>query len=143
MYQINRSVLLPYSAAQMFDLVAQVDQYPEFMPWCGGATIHEQSEQGMIASVMIKFAGLSKSFTTQNKHDYPRRIDMQLVDGPFSYLQGTWEFIPLAEDSCKVQFSLEYAFNNTLIEKLIGPVFNNIANTFIDSFTKRAARVYG
>lgn len=142
MQTVKRSVLVPYSAAQMFDLVAAVDKYPEFMPWCGGAQIKEQNEQSMLASVTISFAKITQTFTTRNTHDYPHKIQLQLVDGPFSALHGTWEFIALDETACKVVFSLDYDFNSKALALLIGPVFNRIANSFIDSFTQRANAIY-
>jgi len=143
MHTVKRSVLVPYSAAQMFDLVAAVDQYPQFMPWCGGARILEHTESGMRASITISFAGVRQAFTTHNTHDYPNSIRLALVDGPFSALEGLWEFQPLAEDACKVVFTLDYAFSNGLLERVVGPVFNRIATGFIDAFTQRADQVYG
>jgi len=143
MHKVQRSVLVPHSAAQMFDLVADVEKYPEFMPWCGGAEVRSRDEHGMLASVTISLAGLRQRFTTRNTHDYPRRIDLELVDGPFSALVGHWEFQALADDACKVLFTLEYAFSSRTLEALVGPVFNRIASSFIDSFTKRAQACYG
>lgn len=143
MHSVERSVLVPYSAAQMFDLVAGVDKYPEFMPWCGGSEIAERTEHGMRASVTIALAGLRQTFTTRNTHTYPTRIELELLDGPFSELHGAWEFIALSDDACKVVFTLRYAFSGWALEKLVGPVFNRIANSFIDSFTKRADACYG
>jgi len=127
----------------MFDLVAAVDKYPEFMPWCGGAVIQERSEEGMQAAITISFAGIKQTFSTRNTHDYPHRITFNLVDGPFSALKGNWEFIELAEDACKVVYTMEYAFSNRALEMVVGPVFNRIATSFIDSFTQRAQACYG
>ncbi|SAI71134.1 cyclase [Bordetella ansorpii] len=143
MHTVQRSVLVPYSAAQMFDLVADVEKYPEFMPWCGGTEVQSRDEHGMQASIMISLAGLKQRFTTRNTHDYPHRINLELVDGPFSRLVGNWQFQPLADDACKVLFTLEYAFSNRALEMVVGPVFNRIATSFIDSFTKRAQTKYG
>jgi len=143
MHSIERSVLVPFSDKQMFDLVAGVDKYPEFMPWCGGSQIHSQDESGMRASITIALGGLRQTFTTENQHEYPRLIELNLVDGPFSMLQGRWEFLPLAEDACKVKFSLKYEFSSKTLEKLVGPIFNRIATSFIDSFTSRAEACYG
>lgn len=143
MHSIERSVLVPFSAAQMFDLVANVDKYPEFMPWCGGSEVHEADENGMRASVTIAFAGLRQTFTTQNTHDFPNSIKLELVDGPFSSLRGEWLFIPLGDDACKVEFYLKYDFSSRTLEKLVGPIFNRIATSFIDSFTQRAEACYG
>lgn len=143
MHTVQRSVLVPYSAGQMFDLVADVDKYPEFMPWCGGTEVQKRDEHGMQASILISFAGLKQRFTTRNRHDYPTRIDLELVDGPFSSLVGHWQFQALAEDACKVVFTLDYAFSSRALEAVVGPVFNRIASSFIDSFTKRAQSKYG
>lgn len=143
MHTVKRSVLVPHSADKMFDLVADVEKYPEFMPWCGGGTVHERDAHGMRASVTIHFAGIRQTFTTRNTHDYPNRITMELVDGPFSALTGCWEFLPLSADACKVLYTMEYAFSNRALETLVGPVFNRIASSFIDSFTQRAQDRYG
>jgi len=98
MHSIQRSVLVPYRCEQMFDLVADVARYPEFMPWCGGTDVQWQNEHGMQATVQIRFAGIRQSFTTRNDHSYPHRIVFHLVDGPFSSLTGDWDFQALGED---------------------------------------------
>lgn len=143
MHKVQRSVLVPYSAAQMFDLVAKVEDYPKFMPWCGGTEVHERDENGIRASVVIQFAGLRQRFTTRNTHHYPDRIRLDLVDGPFSMLEGVWEFNALADDACKVVFTMQYQFSSRTLETLVGPVFNRIATSFIDAFTQRAEACYG
>lgn len=143
MHTVQRSVLVPYTCAQMFDLVADVDKYPQFMPWCGGATVQSHDEHGMQASITISFAGIRQSFTTRNEHDYPRQITFNLVDGPFSALTGKWDFIELSPDACKVVYTMQYAFSNRALERVVGPVFNRIASSFIDSFTQRAQACYG
>jgi ribosome-associated toxin RatA of RatAB toxin-antitoxin module len=127
----------------MFELVASVEKYPEFMPWCGGAEVRSRDEHGMQASITISFAGIKQRFTTRNTHNFPDSIDLELVDGPFSTLVGRWQFQALAADACKVLFTMEYEFSNRALETLVGPVFNRIATSFIDSFTKRAQAVYG
>jgi ribosome-associated toxin RatA of RatAB toxin-antitoxin module len=127
----------------MFELVAQVEKYPEFMPWCGGAVVSQRDEHGMQASITIALAGLRQTFTTRNRHDYPTKIELELVEGPFSELTGEWSFLPLAHDACKVLFTLKYAFSSRTLETLVGPIFNRIASSFIDSFTQRAQVVYG
>lgn len=127
----------------MFDLVADVEKYPEFMPWCGGASVLSRDDHGMKASIVISFAGIRQTFTTRNEHDYPRSITLQLVEGPFSTLTGTWEFQALAEDACKVIYTMTYAFSSRTLAAVVGPVFNRIATSFIDSFTQRAQATYG
>jgi len=142
MHTVQRSVLVPYSRAQMFDLVADVEHYPQFMPWCGGAQVHNRNEDGMQASITIQFAGVRQTFTTRNTHHYPERITVALVNGPFSHLTGQWAFQELAADACKVVYTMEYAFSNRALEMVVGPVFNRIASSFIDSFTQRAQACY-
>ena len=143
MHSVERSILVPHSASQMFDLVADVEKYPQFMPWCGGASVSTRDETGMQASITISLAGIKQTFTTRNTHQYPSCIELELVDGPFSALKGRWEFIPLSEDACKVLFTLNYAFSNRALETMVGPIFNRIATSFIDSFTQRAQVCYG
>lgn len=143
MHTVQRSVIVPHSCAQMFDLVADVRKYPDFMPWCGGATVLSRDDGGMEASIIISFAGLKQAFTTRNRHQYPKLITLELVDGPFSALTGRWEFQALGADGCKILYTMEYAFSNRMLEKVVGPVFNRIASSFIDSFTQRAQACYG
>lgn len=143
MHSVERSVLVPHSSAQMFDLVADVEKYPQFMPWCGGSTVSKRDESGMQASITIALAGIKQTFTTRNTHSYPQKIDLELVDGPFSMLKGEWQFISLSEDACKVVFTLQYEFSSRTLETLVGPIFNRIASSFIDSFTQRALTCYG
>lgn len=142
MHTVERSVIVPYTPAQMFDLVSDVAKYPEFMPWCGGAEVLSESESGMTASIMIRIARISQSFTTRNTHDYPNRIHLELVDGPFSNLTGDWKFSPLGEDGCKIDFVMQYRFSSRALEVVVGPIFNRIATSFIDSFTERANELY-
>lgn len=142
MHVVERSVLVPYSAAQMFDLIADVEKYPAFMPWCGGASVSERFPAGMRASITIAFGGLKQTFTTQNTHTYPSNIKLSLVDGPFSSLTGNWSFVELEAMACKVSFTLNYEFSSRALGTVIGPVFNRIAASFIDSFTKRAEEIY-
>ncbi|MGA0571180.1 type II toxin-antitoxin system RatA family toxin [Variovorax sp. VNK109] len=147
MKTVQKSVLIWYSAQEMFALVAAVDQYPEFLPWCDRAAILEQDEQGMTAEVGISISGIRQSFTTRNTHTPGERIDMKLVKGPFSQLNGQWRFVPVAGDpgqrACKVEFQLDYGFDNRALAALVGPVFDKIAGTLVDAFVKRAEQVYG
>lgn len=142
MHTVERSVIVPYTPAQMFDLVSNVAKYPEFMPWCGGAEVLEENDSGMTASIMIRIARISQSFTTKNTHDYPNHIHLELVDGPFSNLTGDWKFAPLGEDGCKIDFVMRYEFSSRALEVVVGPIFNRIATSFIDSFTQRANELY-
>ena len=143
MTQIAKSVLLPYSAARMFDLVAAVADYPKFMPWCSGARQAKAGKDKVRATVDIDFHGVKSSFTTLNTNHAPKSIDMQFDDGPFTALDGGWRFTELAADACKVEFSLNYEFAGGMLGKLVAPVFDMIAGSFIDAFAKRAEDLYG
>jgi ribosome-associated toxin RatA of RatAB toxin-antitoxin module len=142
-HRVVKSILVPYSTAEIFDLVNAVERYPEFMPWCGGTTVKERTDAAVTASIVIDFLGIRQTFTTRNTNDRPKRIDVALVDGPFQSLVGHWLFQPLREDACKVVFELDYAFKSKPLEAVVGPVFNRIANSFVEAFAKRAATVYG
>ena len=140
---VHKSVFLGYSAEQMFDLVAQVEDYPKFLPWCGGVNVLERTDDTLVACLAIHFHGVRQSFTTRNHNMRPTQMKMKLVDGPFKVMDGTWTFKALRADACKVEFDLHYEFSSILLEQLIGPVFGMIANSMVDSFCKRAETVYG
>jgi ribosome-associated toxin RatA of RatAB toxin-antitoxin module len=143
MQSVHRSVLVPYSAQQMFDLVNDVEHYCEFLPWCGGSEVLEARPNGKTARIDIVFKGVKTHFTTDNVNDPGKSITVNLRDGPFRTLNGEWVFKALAPDACKVEFTLTYEFKTQLLETLVGPVFNHIAHSFIDAFVKRAQARYG
>ena len=146
MKTVHKSVLIWYSAAEMFALVIDIPSYPEFLPWCDQASVVEQTADGMTAKVGISLAGLSQSFTTRNAHEKDRKVSLELVDGPFSKLDGYWDFTPVGkggERACKVEFHLRYDFDNAALAALVGPVFDKIAGSLVDAFVKRAGQVYG
>ena len=140
---VHKSVFLGYSAQQMFDLVANIDDYPKFLPWCSGVEIRERRDNVVVASIGINYHGVKQSFTTSNENTAPTTIKMKLVDGPFKCLDGVWTFKALREDACKIELDMRYEFSGTLLDKLVGPVFGMIANSMVDSFCKRADTVYG
>jgi ribosome-associated toxin RatA of RatAB toxin-antitoxin module len=139
---VEKSVLLPYSAEQMFVLVDNVADYPQFLPWCGGANSQPITENTVHATVHINYHQIKQSFTTENVRQVPRSIVMTLQDGPFKQLDGHWLFTELSPTACKIEFKLHYEFSSKLLEKLVGPVFHYIANSFVDAFTRRAGQVY-
>ncbi len=139
---VEKSVLVAHSAEQMFNLVDCVENYPEFLPWCGGASVAEKEAGKVHATVCINYHNIKQSFTTENVRTPPFQIDMTLQDGPFRQLDGCWRFIPLNDSACKIEFSLNYEFSSKLLEKLVGPVFHYIANSFVDAFIYRAEKVY-
>jgi ribosome-associated toxin RatA of RatAB toxin-antitoxin module len=143
MASVNKSVLVPYSAAQMFDLVERVEDYPAFLRWCGGTKRLEQNADRVLVRIDINYHGVRAHFTTANHNQAPDRIVIELRDGPFRRLDGTWSFRPLAADACKVELELSYEFATLALERLIGPVFDHIAESFIDAFVRRAEDVHG
>ncbi len=142
MATVEKTVLVAHSAEQMFDLVDRVEDYPAFLPWCGGASVSDSFENNVSATVHINYHHIRQSFTTRNMRMPPHRIDMNLQDGPFRHLDGSWRFIPLSESACKIEFHLHYEFSSKILEKLVGPVFHMIANSFVDAFIQRADKVY-
>lgn len=140
---VHKSVLLPYSAEQMFALVDRIEDYPKFLPWCGGADVRKREGDKVVASLSINYHGIKQTFATENTNRPPHEIVMTLLEGPFKHLHGTWRFKPLRADACKIEFDLQYEFSSRLLEGIIGPVFSMIANSFVDSFSKRAEVMYG
>jgi len=142
MASVHKSVLVPYSAGQMFALVERVEDYPAFLPWCEGAQTLERNTDRALVRIDINYHGVRAHFTTANHNQAPDRIVIELRDGPFRRLDGTWSFRALDASACKVEFDLGYEFASGALEKLIGPVFNHIAESFIDAFVRRAESVY-
>lgn len=146
MKSVHKSVLIWYSAPEMYALVTDVASYPEFLPWCDRARVLEQGEGGMTAEVGIAFKGVRQSFTTRNEHVPGREVRLHLVRGPFSTLEGTWKFQPVGEGgqrACRVDLVLDYGFSSTMLATVVGPVFDRIAGSLVDAFVKRAEQVYG
>ena len=143
MASVNKSVLVPYGARQMFHLVERVEDYPLFLPWCAGARELERQDTCALVRIDINYHGARTHFTTANRNQPPERIVMELRDGPFRRLDGTWTFRALAEAACKVELELAYEFRTHPLEKLVGPVFAHIAANFVEAFVKRAEGVYG
>jgi ribosome-associated toxin RatA of RatAB toxin-antitoxin module len=144
MKHVKKSVLLWYAPAEMYALVTDVEHYPEFLPWCNQAEVLERRADGITARVGMSISGIRQAFTTRNTHVPDEQVHMELVDGPFSRLDGVWRFLPLPKpQTCKVEFELNYAFSSRALELVVSPVFDHIANTFVDRFVKRAEAVYG
>jgi ribosome-associated toxin RatA of RatAB toxin-antitoxin module len=135
---VEKSVLLSFSAEQMFVLVDNVADYPKFLPWCGGTSVTVIDDSKIRATVDINYHHVKQSFTTENVRQVPQRIDIALINGPFKRLDGSWHFIALSPSACKIEFRLNYEFSNKLLEKVVGPVFHYIASTFVEAFIKRA-----
>jgi ribosome-associated toxin RatA of RatAB toxin-antitoxin module len=140
---IRKSALVPYSAEEMYALVADIEAYGRFLPWCGGARIVAREADSVTAAIDIAYHGVRKTFTTRNRLEPGRRMELQLVNGPFKFLQGHWRFEALEERACKVALDLDFEFSNRLLALAVGPVFSQIANGLVDSFRKRAEEIYG
>ena len=151
MKHVKRSVLLWYSAREMYDLVTGVPDYPQFLPWCERAEVLEHSEEGMTARLHLAYRGVRQAFTTRNRHRTGESVEVALVDGPFSMLEGSWNFVPLGTpaapvdgpSACRVEFELRYAFSSAALELVVSPVFDRIASTLVDAFVQRAEQVHG
>ncbi|QKT02602.1 type II toxin-antitoxin system RatA family toxin [Ectothiorhodospiraceae bacterium 2226] len=143
MTTISKSALVQYTPAQMFAMVDRIEDYPAFIPWCESAEIHERLEDEVRATLRIAHSGIRKSFTTRNRTQKDKMIEMRLVEGPFRRLEGYWRFDPLGDSGCKVSFDISFEFSSRLVGLVFGPVFSQIANTLVDVFIRRAHQVYG
>jgi ribosome-associated toxin RatA of RatAB toxin-antitoxin module len=143
MVTVERSVLVGYSAEQIYALVAEIERYPEFLPWCEAVDVEMRVPAEVTATIHLNYRGVRQQFTTRNSQTPPLLISMQLVRGPFSCLDGIWRFTALNEGACKIEFRLNYLFASALLGKLVGPVFNHIASTFVEAFVQRAEALYG
>jgi ribosome-associated toxin RatA of RatAB toxin-antitoxin module len=130
----------------MYVLVTDVDQYSQFLPWCEHARVVQEHDDGMTAEMGIAFGGVRQTFSTRNVHTLDRQVHMQLLNGPFSELEGQWNFTPLGDGSqraCKVELTLNYGFDRSALSAVVSPVFDKIASSMVDAFVKRAQQVYG
>ncbi len=141
---ISRNALVSYTTEEMYDLVADVESYAEFLPWCRSTTVLYREGEEVKASIEIAKGALNKSFTTLNRLQKNKMIEMRLVEGPFKHLEGFWRFESLKDNqACKISLDLDFDFENRLIAFAVGSVFNQIANSMVDAFCKRAVEVYG
>ena len=140
---VEKTVLIAQSAERMFELVDCCENYPAFLPWCGQVELKYRDADRTVATLHVNYHSVRTFFTTENDKVRPHSMMIRLVDGPFRRLEGSWRFRTLAENACKIEFQLHYEFSSKVFEKVIGPVFSHIANTFVDAFVRRAAQVYG
>lgn len=143
MTAIHRSALVPYSAHEMFALVADIASYPQFLPWCGGARIVSASEDEVIAAIDIAYGGVHKTFTTRNLLQRDKMMELRLLEGPFSQLQGFWRFAALDERACRISLDLEFEISNKLLGAMLGRVFATLAGDMVEGFHRRAQQLYG
>jgi ribosome-associated toxin RatA of RatAB toxin-antitoxin module len=141
--RVRRSALVPYPALAMYDLVNDIPAYPDFLPWCRSSAITLQRDDFMEASLELVKGNMSKVFTTRNQLVPAESIEIGLVSGPFRHLQGVWVFDALSDAGSEVSLDLEFEFENPLTGLLFGSMFEDIAVSLVESFTKRARQVYG
>jgi ribosome-associated toxin RatA of RatAB toxin-antitoxin module len=142
MKRIARSAIVEHSAEQMFSLVDDVESYPRFLPWCRAAKVDERTAGSVQATLSVGMRGLKQTFSTRNELHPPEAMDMRLLKGPFRHFAAAWRFKPLSGEACSVEFSLEYEMAGPLA-KLLEPLFDHIADTMVDAFTRRADDVHG
>lgn len=138
---VKKTRTVPYTTAQMFELVNSIEQYPEFLPYCSESIVHHRDEDEVQATLMIAAAGMSKSFTTRNRLQLNKMIEIRLIDGPFKHLEGFWRFDEIPE-GCKVSFDLEFEFAGRMFSMLLGPVFEQVTDKMVDAFCDRAESIF-
>jgi ribosome-associated toxin RatA of RatAB toxin-antitoxin module len=144
MAHVLRSILVPYSRERMFALVHDVERYPEFLPWCSASRVRPGPASDCVdAGIDLSYLGVRSQFVTRNSYEPPGRIRIALLEGPFRSLEGEWTFLPLAEDACKVVLDLRYDFSSGMLGRAVAPVFDRIAGSLIDAFSRRAEQLYG
>lgn len=140
---VNRQAFVPYSPQEMYTLVNDVRAYPQFLPGCRSSAVLSENEDEVTASIELAKGAVRKSFTTRNRLQTNKMIEVRLVDGPFRHLEGFWRFDAMGDKATRVSLDLEFEFSSRLMGTVIGPIFNQVANSLVDSFVKRARQVYG
>lgn len=143
MRRISRSAIVERSARQLYDLVEDIESYPEFLPWCGAAHVRERSPGRTVATIEVGMPGIHQSFTTENTNAPGRSIDMRLLQGPFRRFEAHWRFTALGTGATKIEFAIAYEFANRVFAKALDPLFEWIASTMVDAFTRRAEALHG
>ena len=143
MVTVERQALVAHAAHDVYALVADVEAYPAFLPWCAGVEVLARDGPLTVVTLHVRFRGLRQRFTTRNALRAGERIEMKLVDGPFRSLDGVWRFVRLGERACRVELGLAYELASPLLARMAGPAFDQIANTFVDAFARRADALYG
>jgi len=141
--QIRRSAIINHTATQMFELVNDVEAYPTRFRWCTDARVSERSDDGLTARLEVKVGGMTQAFSTRNTLEPPRRIAMQLVEGPFQSLAGIWTFAALGDSGCKIALALDFEYSGRLMAPVMRIGFQKLADRMVDDFCREAARVYG
>lgn len=140
---VKKARTVNYTCEQMFSLVNEVERYSEFLPYCAESLVHHRDEDEVQATLVISAVGMNKSFTTRNRLQINKMIEIRLVDGPFSHLEGFWRFDEVADGACIISFDLEFEFAGRMFSMLLGPVFEQVTDKMVDSFCDRAKEIYG
>lgn len=141
MIEVKKSVIVPYTPEKMFNLVSDFEHYSTYLPWCNRSELKEQHENTIIGAIYIEYMKIKTYFVTKNTNIPHSKIYIDLLEGPFHDLNGSWTFTPLGDNGCKVDFLLRYNFANSIIEKVIGPVFSYISKNIVDCFIKQAHKI--
>ena len=141
--EVRRSVLVPHPAEAMFDLIEQAEHYPQFLPWCVGATILERSDEWVAAKVDFSYAQVAFSLRTRNAKRRPEWLRVRVVDGPFRRFDGDWRLTPIGPLGCKIEFEVAYELSAGIVDRLARPTVEVVARSVIDAFVRRADRVCG
>lgn len=142
-HQISRSALVVFSPEQMFDLVIDVERYPEFLPWVTSGEVHEKGERDLLASMEMQRSGVRERFTTRNTFERPGYMTLRLEKGPFRLLEGRWSFAPIGQSGTRIELDMRFEFTNAVIELLFGKAFEQSCNQLIDAFIARARQLHG
>jgi ribosome-associated toxin RatA of RatAB toxin-antitoxin module len=138
---VRKTVLVGHSAERMFDLIEACEHYPDFLPWCSGATVVARDEEAVVADITVNYHGVRFDFRTRNPKRRPTWMAIHLERGPFRRFDGVWDLTPLAADGCRIDFGLHYDFDSTAMARIARPIFDRIANTLVDRFVARADQV--
>ena len=140
---ISRSALVMHSVDEMYRLINDILSYPKFIPDCSDSKIIDENDHSVTAALLVSKGGLNKWFTTKNTLVSNEKVALELVDGPFKHLTGSWTLTPLSDEACKISLDLEYEFSNKIFDLAFGKVFNHLTNNMVQAFTQRAKEVYG
>lgn len=142
MTNVSKSQVVPFTCEQMYCLVNKIEDYNKFLPYCSDSKVHHRDEDEVQATLVISAMGVSKSFTTRNRLQENKMIEMRMVDGPFTHLEGFWRF-DACDSGCKISFDLEFEFAGSMFSMILGPVFDQVMHKMVDAFCERAEEVYG
>jgi len=142
MANVNKTAIVPHSAAQMYALVNNIEAYPEFLPHCSASEILSANEDEIKASLTLEWGGVKKSFSTCNRLQKDKMIEVRLEEGPFKHLEGYWRFESLSDEACKIIFDLEFEIAGAIFSAMFGPIFQQIMAKLVDAFVERAKTIY-